>query len=125
VKHSLILVGALAACGSPLAGAWRGTADIGPVRAQPLVLTVAADGLSGTLHLTDPGKPETFVLCRLSRQGRAFEAEYDAARPDCAGTPGERRVLKGTVGEGVVWGELWRGSENLGFFRGFADWVSR
>ncbi len=126
MNRLLPLLVACAGCASPLVGAWRGTADLGPVRAQTLVLTVGADGLTGKVHLDDPGKPEDFVLCRLSRQGRVFEAEYDAARPGCDGNPGsptERRLLKGTVGEGVVWGEVWRGGEKLGFFRGFADWV--
>lgn len=127
MKRLLPVLLVCGACGSPLAGAWRGTADLGPVRAQALVLTVAEDGQSGKLHLADPGKPEDFVLCRLSRTERTFEAEYDAARPGCdgnAGSPSERRMLKGTVGEGVVWGELWRGNEKLGFFRGFANWVA-
>ena len=120
------LVALVAACSSPLAGAWQGTADLGPLRAQTLTLTVAQDGLTGKIRLVDPGKPEDFSLCRIARQGRSFEIEYDAARPGCdgnAGSPTERRVLKGTVGEGVAWGDVWRGTEKLGFFRGFADWV--
>lgn len=120
----LVLVGC--ACGSPLAGRWQGTADIGPVRAQQLVLELDEQGQTGRLHVADPGRTEAFRLCRVQRHGRSLELQYDAARPSCegnAGAPSELRTLKGTVGEGVVWGQIWRGTENIGFFRAFASWI--
>lgn len=117
----------VAACSAPAVGTWSGTADLGPQRGQQLRLQLFEDEKTGKLWLQDPGKPEDFSVCSLQRTGRSVQIEYDAARPNCAGdagSPSERRVLKGTIGEGVVFGEVWQGGEKLGFFRAFAPWIT-
>lgn len=123
----------LAACTSPAAGQWRGTADLGPVAAYAMELKFAEDGSSGSIVVHEPGKPFTdqhFQLCSVQLDDRAITMVYDAARPDCAsqGAASDRRTLRGTVGEDVVFGEMFRGegarvddntAEKLGFFRTF------
>lgn len=117
----------LTACGSPLAGGWQGTMDLGPVDAPAWTLRIAEDGRTGRLEIKEPGKAfERFELCKLSLQGRAFVAEYDANRPTCDGPDAsDRRVLRGTAGEGVISGEVFgpgsgdQTGPKLGFFRAF------
>lgn len=123
-RNWMILPLVAAACSSPLAGRWQGTADMGPIAAFELQLEVDADDLTGTLNLREPGKPESYRICHIDRRGRAIAIEYDVGRPNCdatGSTPSERRVLKGQVGEGIVSGEVWKGSDKLGFFRAYVQ----
>ena len=113
-------------CGSPLAGGWRGTADLGPVLAPALEFHVAEDTLTGRLELQEVGKPYSrFQLCALrvdAQDERKVELEYDANRPGCEATHqdvSDRRRLVGVVGEGVWTGDVFRGAEKIGFFRAF------
>ena len=118
----------LAACGAPMAGNWHGTFDHGPVAARPLVLHIQDDGQKGWLEVTEPGKAfKRFTVCSVDVDpNRRVTLTYDANRPNCdTGTqnpdPSEVRTLKGHIGEAVFYGDVLRGSENLGFFRIFRD----
>ncbi len=109
-------------CASPLAGKWQGTADIGPIAAFDLQFEVDSEDQPGTIAVREPGRPEHMRICHIDRQGRAITIEYDVGRPNCDAsgpTPADRRVLKGTIGEGIVTGEVWKGGDKIGFFRAF------
>lgn len=116
---------ALAACSSPLAGSWQGTLDLGPVDAWPIGLTVDEDGSRARVHVKEKGRAfQDFQSCSLTLTDRYVELVYDAGRPNCdvdSPDASERRTLRGTVGEGVVFGEVVRGTTRLGFFRAFLD----
>lgn len=125
----------LAGCSSPLAGGWQGTADLGPVAAYDVTLQLNEEATAGTIAIREAGKAfEKFTLCSVEVTERAMALEYDANRPNCdvkGADPSDRRTLVGTVGEGVVFGEiLAAGSEpsadgkpgqRLGFFRAFRE----
>lgn len=108
-------------CTAALAGRWQGTADVGPITAYDLRIEVAGDGKTGRIALQD-GSQGAHDLCRIEVRGRDVDLEYDLAQPTCsqdAGKPSDRRQLRGTIGEGLVFGELLRGSERIGFFRAY------
>lgn len=130
----LLPILALAACGAPMAGNWHGTFDRGPVAAHPLVLHIANqgfgqdDGQKGWLEVREPGHAFVrFSVCSLEVDpNRRVTLTYDANRPNCdTGTQNpdrsELRKLVGFVGESVFYGDVLRGTENLGFFRIFRD----
>jgi len=119
---ALAAAAVLAACGSPLAGRWVGTADLGPIAAYDIEISIPDGDGDGTVALREPDMPEKFRICQLVRRARSVEIVYDAGRPDCDGvgpTPSDRRTLKGEVGEGVLTGEVWRAGVKTGFFRAF------
>ena len=108
-------------CTAAIAGRWQGTADVGPIKAFDLRLEVSGDGKSGRIAVQD-GSPGAHDLCRIEVNGRDVELEYDLAQPTCRseeGKPSERRRLRGTVGEGLVFGEVLQGSQRIGFFRAY------
>ncbi len=110
-----------AGCTAALAGRWQGTADVGPIAAYDLRIEVAGDGKSGRIAVKD-GSPGAHDLCRIDVRGRDVDLEYDLAQPTCAqeaGKPTDRRQLRGTIGEGLVFGEVLRGTERIGFFRAY------
>ncbi len=113
---------ALGACSSPLAGRWEGTADLGPIEARPVKLHLAKDGQSGQVSWQEQGAAwRTFAACRVQLQGRQFEVEFDLAQPDCgSGAQRDRRILRGTVGERLLFGEIVGAERPVGFFRAFA-----
>ena len=121
----LLMFALLAAgCSAPIAGQWRGTMDLGPSAAHDIELSVIEDGTSGRIVVTEPHKAFShFQLCSVhSGDKRAIELVYDANRPNCDEKnpdPSERRLLRGTVGEGVLFGDVLRGTERIGFFRAF------
>ena len=111
-------------CSAPLVGHWRGTMDLGPSAAHEIELRVGEDGTSGRILLTEPHRAFTnFQLCSVhAGDKRAIELVYDANRPNCDeknADPSERRLLRGTVGEGVLFGDVLLGTERIGFFRAF------
>ncbi len=119
------LVMTLGACSSPAAGHWQGTADLGPIDAFEIALHFDQEAATGTLRVLVPGAPAlTHELCEIHLQGRELTVEYDPAQPQCAGK-GPRRKVVATVGEDVVFGELYqvdgegKHQEKLGFFRAF------
>ncbi|MBI5610500.1 MAG: hypothetical protein HY902_16610 [Deltaproteobacteria bacterium] len=122
ILAGLIAVAAAAACSSPLAGRWEGTADLGPIDAWPVKLHLAKDGQSGQVSWHEPGAMwRTFAACRVQLQGRQFEVEFDLAQPDCGnGAQRDRRVLRGTAGERLLFGEILGADRPVGFFRAFA-----
>jgi len=116
-----------AGCGSPLTGTWRGTMDLGAMDAWPLEVRVGEDPSRGRLVVQEKGRTfESFQLCTVEpATERKLELSYNPEHPDCAAPAGtaeagkDRRTLRGTVGEGVLFGEVFRGSERIGFFRAF------
>lgn len=117
----IVLAGSSAGCTAALAGRWQGTADVGPITAFDLRIEVAGDGKSGRIAVQD-GSAGAHDLCRIQVSGRDVDLEYDLAQPTCAleaGKPSDRRRLRGTIGEGLVFGELLRGNERIGFFRAY------
>jgi len=113
-----------AGCSAPLAGQWRGTMDLGPSAAHAIELNVIEDATAGRLVVQEPHKAFShFQLCSVHTGAkRALELVYDANRPNCDekdADPSERRLLRGTVGEGVLFGDVLRGTERIGFFRAF------
>lgn len=119
--RALCMLACLAGCGSPLAGQWQGTVDLGPADAWPIKLAFSPDGQSGQVSVAEQGHVwRTYTLCKVVRTGRQFEVEFDQARPDCGnGATRERRRLTGTVGEYTVFGEVLGDSSKLGFFRAY------
>lgn len=117
----LLVLSAASGCAAPIAGRWQGTADVGPINAYDLRLEVASDGKSGRIAVQD-GSPGAHDLCRIELNGRDVDLEYDLAQPTCRseeGKPSDRRRLRGTVGEGLVFGEVLQGSQRIGFFRAY------
>lgn len=120
----MFLLLATAGCSAPLVGHWRGTMDLGPSAAHPIELRVGEDGTSGRILLSEPHKAfSNFQLCSVHPgDKRAIEIVYDANRPNCEeknADPSERRLLRGTVGEDVLFGDVLLGTERIGFFRAF------
>ena len=118
---SLLALLGSSGCTAAIAGRWQGTADVGPIKAYDLRLEVASDGKSGRIAVQD-GSPGAHDLCRIEVKGRDVDLEYDLAQPPCRseeGKPSERRRLRGTVGEGLVFGEVLQGSQRIGFFRAY------
>ena len=112
----------LAACASPAAGGWRGTADLGPVAAYDIEYKLSDDASQGQIAIREPGRgfsQQWFRLCTLSVDRRQMRATYDPTSPDCQGAVGNRREIRGLVGESVLWGEIWQGNQKQGFFRAF------
>lgn len=122
VLAGLLAASALGACSSPMAGRWEGTADLGPIDAWPVKLHLAKDGQSGQVSWQEQGTAwRTFAACRVQLQGRQFEVEFDLAQPDCgSGAQRDRRILRGTAGERVLFGEIVGADRAVGFFRAFA-----
>lgn len=118
---TLLALLACAGCAAPIAGRWQGTADVGPIKAYDLQLEVASDGGSGRITVQD-GSVGAHDLCRIDIRGRNVDLEYDLAQPTCRseeGKPSDRRRLRGTVGEGLVFGEVLQGAQRIGFFRAY------
>lgn len=115
----------LAACSSPVAGGWQGTADLGPVAATDVTLNLDEEGNAGTIAIREPGKVfEKYTICSIHLDKRDLALTYDANRPNCddkSPDPSDRRTLRGTVGEGVVFGEVLGpdARTRVGFFRAF------
>ena len=112
----------LAACSSPAAGGWRGTADIGPIAAYEMSLRFSDNGGKGQVMIREPTNPSSgqwFTLCSLQIDRRVWVATYDPGSVECQGPAGDRRELRGVVGEGVAWGEVWQAGNKTGFFRAF------
>jgi hypothetical protein len=115
------------ACSSPLAGGWQGTADLGPTAAYDVTLQLNEEATAGTIAIHEDGKAfEKYTICSLHLDQRSLALSYDANRPNCddkSPDPSDRRTLRGTVGEGVVYGEVFAGDDKapqrLGFFRAF------
>lgn len=111
-------------CGSPLQGGWAGTIDIGPIEAYDLKVTMPEEGLDGTLLVRTAKGTQQYSFCKGSLDGQQFELHYDLARPTCEdkeGAPTDPRRLVGTLGESVLFGEVYKGSEKVGFFRAFLE----
>lgn len=123
VLVTVALIGLGGCAAAPLAGGWQGIADIGPVAAWQVELQLDADETAGEVRIHSDGKTWTaYRLCRVARTVRAMELEYDAARPGCEAqgpTPSDRVVLRGTVGEAVMTGEVFRSGVRTGFFRAY------
>ena len=120
----VLLLAVLVACSSPAAGGWRGTADLGPVAAYPFEVKFNDDASQGHIAVREPGRgfaQQWFQLCTLTVDRRQITATYDPTSPDCQGAASSRREVRGLVGEGVLWGELWQGNQKLGFFRAFQE----
>ncbi len=116
------LAGALAAgCSPSWVGSWAGTADLGPVNAYTIELSLAdADGVSGAVVTAPDGRVQRHKLCSQSVQGRQITFEIDTGRSDCSAGPGAERLrFEGAVGARLIHGIIYRGKERVGFFRAF------
>jgi hypothetical protein len=120
----LIILCATTACTAAHVGAWRGTVDLGPVAAPELEIHVDEAGTGGRVDVAEPGKPfSRFQLCAVQldpQEARKITLEYDVNRPGCEtqhADPSDRRRLVGTVGEGLWTGDVFKGSDRIGFFR--------
>jgi hypothetical protein len=115
------VVGLSACVRAPLAGSWQGTVDLAGATAWQVALQLDPEESSGEVRVHSDGKGwNTYRLCRVTRDRSAIELEYDANRPGCEAqgpTPSERVVLRGTVGETVLFGEVLRAGVRHGFFR--------
>jgi hypothetical protein len=118
-----LLLALFSGCGSPVAGQWRGTVDIGPVAAYPVEIRIDPEATTGRIDLAEAGKPFTrFEFCTIAdATTRKLELVYDPQTPACdpKGKPDGRRTLRGTVGEATLFGELFEGPNRIGFFRLF------
>lgn len=122
---------ALFGCGSPFAGGWSGTMDVGPFLAHAVTVQMPPEGLEGDVRVTQPRQPgfdeqeaKVFRICKGTATGEAFELQIDLKNPDCAGKadgPTDIHTFKGTLGVGVMFGEVHRGERRIGFFRAFRD----
>ncbi len=117
----------LAGCGSATAGMWQGTADIGPIDAFDLVVMLPEEGFEGEIELSFKDGPARFSVCRGRARNGNVELEIDWRHRDCKlpdGAAPDRRLLRGTVGEGVIAGTILRPiaggkPEQVGFFRAY------
>ncbi|MEY3013175.1 MAG: hypothetical protein RIT45_1910 [Pseudomonadota bacterium] len=122
-----IAVLGLAGCSAPTAGMWQGTADIGPIDAFPIVVMLpdeAPDGhrVQGEVELRLAAGPARYAICSGRARNGNIEFEIDWTHRDCKtpeGAKADRRVFRGRVGDGVVAGAIWKGSEQVGFFRAY------
>ena len=118
---------ALTGCSAPTAGMWQGTVDIGPIDAFDLTVMLPEEGFEGEVEVAFKGEPARFSVCKGRARNGNFELEIDWTHRDCKlpnGTAPDRRLLRGTVGEGVIAGTLLRPvaggrNEQLGFFRAY------
>lgn len=118
----LLVTVALGACGSPFAGGWKGTMDIGPILAHSFTVQMPPEGLEGDLGVQTPDGEKTYRICKASLDGDRFELTFDRLHPDCAAGKDDKtdiHVLRGSLGETVVFGEVFRGERKIGFFRAF------
>ena len=129
---ALIGLGALclSGCAAAWSGAWSGTADLGPVEARTLTLhlldgepaTAGASALGSVRWAAAGGAAHTFQVCKRQVVGPKITLEIDTAHPDCsAGADAKPLRLEGTIGAGVIHGDLFRGQERVGFFRAFRE----
>ena len=117
----------LTGCGAPTAGMWQGTADLGPIDAFALVVMLPEEGFEGEVELAFRDGPARFSVCKGRARNGNFELEIDWSHRDCKlpnGAAPDRRLLRGTVGEGVIAGTILRPNANgkpeqLGFFRAY------
>ena len=109
-------------CGSQFAGTWNGTADIGPIDALTMTVVMPKKGLDGKLTIRTKDGTKTYQICQAELKGDRFEVQYDEALPDCTkkkGVDSDLRTLKGTLGVTVIFGQVFKGKQQIGFFRAF------
>ena len=119
---ALALTAALVGCGSPFAGGWAGTMDIGPILAHTFTVQMPPEGMEGDVSVVTPEGDKRYRICKGSLTTDQFELRFDRLNPDCAAKDGAKtdiHVLKGTLGEGVVFGEVFRDKRRIGFFRAY------
>ena len=112
----------LGGCGSPFAGGWAGTMDVGPILAHSIEVTMPPEGLEGDVAVQTEDGEKRYRICKGTLTNDQFELSFDRLNPDCAGKDGAKtdvHVLRGTLGEGVFFGEVFRGDRKIGFFRAF------
>ncbi|MCB9737805.1 MAG: hypothetical protein H6747_00975 [Deltaproteobacteria bacterium] len=114
-------------CSAPTAGMWQGTADIGPIDAFPLVVMLPAEApddhrVEGEVELRLASGPQRYTICSGRARNGNLEFEIDWSNRSCKtkdGAKADRRVFRGRVGEGVIAGAIWKGTEQVGFFRAY------
>lgn len=114
----LLLVG----CGSPFAGGWDGTMDVGPILAHSITVKMPPEGLEGDLTVQTPDGERAYRICKGTLTGDKFELSFDRLNADCVAEKDAKtdvHILRGTLGEGVFFGEVFRGERKIGFFRAF------
>jgi hypothetical protein len=124
VVAALAAAGALAGCGAPTAGLWQGTADIGPIDAFPLVVQLPAEGLAGEVELRIGEGVQRHAICAGQARGGVIELEIDWTHRDCTvpdGAAADRRRLRGRLGPSLIAGAIYRGEEQVGFFRAYRE----
>lgn len=117
-----ILALLLGGCGSPFAGGWAGTMDVGPILAHTITVQMPPEGLEGDLRVQTPEGDKDYRICSGTLTNDQFELSFDRLHPDCTAPKDGKRdlhVLRGTLGEGVFFGEVYRGDRRIGFFRAF------
>ncbi|MCO4763237.1 MAG: hypothetical protein KC502_17090 [Myxococcales bacterium] len=109
----------LSGCGASWAGAWDGTADLGPVSAYALTLSLSAD--QSTATWAAPGDaPQQLKICKRQVKGAQLTLDIDIGRPDCTQGKGAKPLqLRGRVGARVIHGSIYQNRERVGFFRAF------
>jgi len=109
----------LSGCGASWTGTWGGVADLGPVDAHELTLTLSDKDSTVTLKDAN-GDTKTLQVCARSVENRKITLVVDMSRPDCStGANAKRLRLDGLIGAGVIHGDMYRGQQRVGFFRAF------
>jgi|GEM_PF-5276892 len=117
-----LCIGVLAGCGSPFAGGWSGTMDVGPFLAHTVTVQMPPEGLEGDLVVKTVNGERSYRICKGDLKGTTFSLTFDLKHPDCAAAKDaktDRHVLKGTLGESVLFGEIFREGRRIGFFRAY------
>lgn len=114
-------------CSAPTAGMWQGTVDIGPIDAFPLVVMLPAEApddhrVEGEVELRLASGPQRYTICSGRARNGNLEFEIDWSHRRCQakdGAKADRRVFRGRLGEGVITGGIFKGNEQVGFFRAY------
>lgn len=112
----------LLGCGSPFAGGWQGTMDVGPVLAHSVTVQMPPEGLEGDLTVQTTDGEKVYQICKAKLTADKFELSFDRLNPDCVADKDAQtdlHTLRGTLGEGVIFGEMFRDKRKIGFFRAF------
>lgn len=122
VAALLVCLSLLAGCGSPFAGGWQGTMDVGPVLAHSVTIEMPPEGYEGDLTVQTSEGDKTYRICKATLTVDQFELSFDRLNADCVAEKGANtdvHTLRGTLGEGVIFGEILRDKRKIGFFRAF------
>ena len=88
VAALLVCLSLLAGCGSPFAGGWQGTMDVGPVLAHSVTIEMPPEGYEGDLTVQTSEGDKTYRICKATLTVDQFELSFDRLNADCVAEKG-------------------------------------